>query len=213
MCYFTDCDDFPLTIPIVRVRFQRALAVLRLRDIPNLITVIRLLLAAPITWLLLERRYQEALLWFIIAGVSDLADGFLAKRYGWTSQLGRVLDPLADKALLVGTMLVLGWQNDLPVWLVVLAVGRDGLLVTLGTGYHYLIEPIKPKPLLISKINTLLQLALVTLVLLSKVLPLPGSVLQALIYATAVTTLWSGGAYLWKWGRRAVRKSDRSHVA
>lgn len=186
---------------------------MKLRDIPNVLTVMRLLLAAPIIWLLLQRRYPEALLLFVIAGVSDLADGFLAKRYGWTSPLGQVLDPLADKALLVGAMLMLGWQNDLPVWLVALAVGRDVLLVVLGAGYHYLIEPLRPQPLLISKFNTLFQLALVTLALLGKVAPVPEALLTGLIYLTAATTLWSGGAYLWTWGRRAVHKSSRSHVA
>ena len=187
---------------------------LRPRDIPNLITVLRLLLAVPIVWLLLEERYQEALLLFLIAGISDLVDGFLAKHYGWTSKLGSILDPLADKMLLVGTLLVLGWQGAVPAWLVGMAVGRDVILVILAVGYHYLIEPFKAEPLLISKLNTLLQLALVATVLFSKaVLALPEALLVLLIYGSGLTTLWSGCAYFWEWGQRAWRKVRQPPVS
>jgi cardiolipin synthase len=131
-------------------------------------------------------------------------DGFLARHFGWTSRLGSILDPLADKSLVVGTLLVLGWRGELPLWLVSLAVGRDVMLVGLAVGYHYLIEPLKPEPLLSSKLNTLLQLTLVAAVLFSKaVLVLPEALLLLMIYGTGVTTLWSGCAYLWVWGRRA----------
>jgi cardiolipin synthase len=187
---------------------------LRPRDIPNLITVLRLLLAVPIVWLLLEKRYQEALALFVIAGISDLIDGFLAKHYGWTSELGGMLDPLADKMLLVGSLLVLGWQGDVPVWLVGMAVGRDVMLVSLAVSYYYLIAPFKAEPLLISKLNTLLQLGLVAAVLFSKaVVTLPEALLMLLIYSTGLTTLWSGCAYCWEWGWRVLRKDRRTHVS
>lgn len=181
---------------------------LSLRHLPNLITGMRLLLAVPVVWLLLEGRYLGALVLFAVAGISDLADGFLARRFGWTSWLGSVLDPLADKSLAVGTLLVLGWRGELPLWLVTLAVGRDVMLAGLAIGYHYLIEPLKPEPLLISKLNTLLQLILLAGVLFSKaVSPLPDTLLALLIYATGISTAWSGGAYLWVWGRRARQTS------
>ena len=186
---------------------------MRPRDIPNLITVMRLLLVAPILWLLLQNDYAGALGLFVFAGVSDLVDGFLAKTYGWTSELGGILDPLADKLLLVGTLLVLGWQGELPAWLVGLAIGRDVIIVSMAVLYNYLIEPFKAEPLLISKLNTLLQLALVTTVIFSKVVILPEALLLMLIYATALTTLWSGSAYIWEWGRRAWFKGRRPHVS
>lgn len=183
---------------------------MNLRHLPNLITGLRLVLAVPVVWLLLEGRYPESFLLFVIAGVSDLVDGFLARHFGWTSRLGSILDPLADKALVVGTLLVLGWHGDVPLWLVSLAVGRDVMLVGLAVSYHYLIEPLKPEPLLSSKLNTLLQLTLVAAVLFSKaVLPLPEALLAVLIYGTGVTTLWSGCAYLWVWGRRARLSTRR----
>lgn len=174
------------------------------RHLPNLITGLRLVLAAPVVWLLLQGRYLEAFVLFAVAGVSDLVDGFLARRFGWTSRLGSILDPLADKALVVGALLVLGWRGELPLWLVSLAIGRDLMLVGLAIGYHYLIEPLKPEPLLSSKLNTLLQLTLIAAVLFSQaVLPLPDVMVVLLVYGSGLTTLWSGCAYLWVWGRRA----------
>jgi len=186
---------------------------LRPRDIPNLITILRLLLVVPILWLLLQDNYAGALSLFVFAGVSDLVDGFLAKTYGWTTELGGMLDPLADKLLLVGTLLVLGWQGALPAWLVAIAIGRDVIIISMAVLYHYLIEPFKAEPLLISKLNTLLQLALVTTVIFSKVVVLPEALVLMLIYATALTTLWSGSAYIWEWGRRAWLKGRRPHVS
>ena len=186
---------------------------MRPRDIPNLITVMRLLLVTPILWLLLQNNYIGALILFVFAGVSDLVDGFLAKTYSWTSELGGILDPLADKLLLVGALLVMGWQGELPAWLVGIAIGRDVIIVSMAVLYNYLIEPFKAEPLLISKLNTLLQLALVTAVMFGKVVFLPEALVLMLIYATALTTLWSGSAYIWEWGRRAWFKGRRPHVS
>lgn len=184
---------------------------LNCRHLPNLITALRLILVAPIVWLLLEGRFPEAFSLFVIAGCSDLVDGFLARRFGWTSRLGGILDPLADKALMVGILLVLGWRGELPLWLVTLAVGRDVMLVGLSIGYHYLIEPLWPEPLLSSKLNTLLQLMLVGAVLFNQaVQPFPEVLLTAFVFGSGLTTLWSGCAYLWVWGRRAWKIRRRS---
>jgi len=183
---------------------------LNLRHLPNLITGLRLILAAPVVWLLLQGRYLEAFVLFAVAGASDLVDGFLARCFGWTSRLGSILDPLADKSLVVGTLLVLGLRGDVPLWLVTLAVGRDVMLIGLAVGYHYLIEPLKPEPLLSSKLNTVLQLTLIATALFSKaVVQLPDALLVLLVYGSGLTTLWSGCAYLWVWGRRAHRSARR----
>ena len=96
----------------------------------------RLLLVTPILWLLLQNNYIGALILFVFAGVSDLVDGFLAKTYSWTSELGGILDPLADKLLLVGALLVLGWQGELPAWLVGIAIGRDVIIVSMAVLYN-----------------------------------------------------------------------------
>lgn len=179
---------------------------LKARHIPNLITSLRILLVPPFLWLLLQERYEAALLLFVVAGISDGLDGFLAKQYGWTSELGGLLDPIADKLLLVGAILVLGWLKELPVWLVVLAIFRDVLIVCGAISYHLMVERVKASPLPISKLNTLLQLLLVFAVIVSYgLLPLPSWLLTGLIYLTALTTIWSGTAYVWQWSRRAWR--------
>jgi cardiolipin synthase len=180
------------------------------RDIPNLITGLRILLVAPFLWLLLEEHYGAALLLFVIAGASDALDGFLAKYYGWTSELGGLLDPIADKLLLVGAILVLGWLNELPGWLVALVIGRDLVIVGGAVVYHLRIERFHAAPLPISKLNTLMQLMLVCAVIIHYgLVALPVWLLAGGIYLTALTTVWSGAAYVWRWGRLARRKAKR----
>ena len=176
------------------------------RDIPNLITGLRILLVAPFLWLLLEECYGAALALFVIAGVSDALDGFLAKYYGWTSELGGLLDPIADKLLLIGAILALGWLRELPGWLVALVIGRDLVIVGGAVAYHLRVERFHAAPLMISKLNTLVQLALVCAVIVHYGLtPLPGWLLTGTIGLTALTTVWSGAAYVWHWGRLARR--------
>lgn len=176
------------------------------RDIPNLITGLRILLVAPFLWLLLEERYGAALVLFVVAGVSDALDGFLAKYYGWTSELGGILDPIADKLLLLGAILALGWLNALPGWLVALVLIRDALIVGGAIGYHFLIARFQAAPLMISKLNILLQLTLVLVIIANHgIMPLPAWLLETLIGLTALTTAWSGVAYVGRWGHSAWR--------
>jgi len=181
---------------------------LKASDIPNLITGLRILLVSPFLWLLLQERYGMALSLFVIAGISDALDGFLAKRFGWTSTLGGILDPIADKLLLMGAVLALGWLNELPIWLVVLVILRDLIIVAGAIGYHFMIEPVEASPLRVSKLNTLMQLMLVFAVIVNYgIAALPAWLLAGLIYLTALTTGWSGGAYVWQWSQRAWSKT------
>jgi cardiolipin synthase len=182
--------------------------------IPNLITLARILLVPPILWLVLQERFGAALLLFLVAGVSDGIDGFLAKRFGWTSWWGGILDPLADKLLLMGTVLALGWEGILPPWLVALIVLRDVVIVSGALAYHYFFEPVEATPLLISKLNTLMQIMLVLTVIFDRsIMALPDALLTTLFAATALTTLWSGAAYVVEWSRRAWHKGKRVNVS
>lgn len=181
------------------------------RHIPNIISVIRILLSLPVAWLLLEQSYGWALLLFFVAGVSDGLDGYLAKRYGWHSRLGSILDPLADKILLVTSYLCLGWVGMIPAWLVALVIGRDAVIVVGAAAFHMLIGRYEMLPTWISKINTTLQIVLVlSLVLSEALLSLPESVLTVLVYAVCVTTILSGLDYVWTWGRRAFQGREQS---
>ncbi len=179
---------------------------MRARDIPNLITVGRIVLVAPTTWALLQEDYRLALVLFFVAGVSDGVDGFLAKHYNWSSRLGALLDPLADKALLVCSYAALTWTGLLPLWLFALVILRDMVIVGGAVIYHLRVARLEAEPTLISKLNTVLQISLVLVVILeSTSLWVQPGWSGPLVYAVAVTTVWSGVDYVVTWSRRARR--------
>ncbi|MFZ0788231.1 MAG: CDP-alcohol phosphatidyltransferase family protein [Chromatiaceae bacterium] len=177
---------------------------MQLRDLPNIISALRLIAVIPVVWLLLEHRFGWALLLFAVAGVSDGVDGYLAKHYGWQSRLGGILDPLADKTLLVSCFLVLGSMEKLPIWLVLAVIFRDLVIVSGALLYHYRVADVDAAPTLASKLNTVLQLVLVILVIMDAgPIPLPRTLIDALIWACLATVVVSGVQYVWVWGRRA----------
>ncbi len=179
---------------------------MRPRDIPNAITIVRIALVVPAAWLLLHQAYVEALLVFALAGVSDGLDGYLAKRYGWHTRVGSILDPLADKLLLVTAYVVLSWLEHLPMWLVLAVIGRDVVLVGGALAYHWLIGRFDMAPTLISKLNTVAQIVLAFAVMYSLgVQALPVGLLEALVWLVLTTTVWSGVDYVLTWGVRAYR--------
>lgn len=182
------------------------------RDIPNLLTILRIFFAPVIVYFLLHQRFDEALILFALAGFSDGLDGFLAKHYGWQSRLGSLLDPLADKVLLVTAFVCLAWLGLIPWWLLALILLRDLVIVTGALVYHFRIEPLAAAaPSLISKLNTLLQILLVILVVCDAgPFALPDLLIEILIWATLVTTLASGIDYVVVWNRLARSKGWRS---
>lgn len=173
--------------------------------LPNLITVARLC-AVPVTiFLILDGEMAAAFWLFVAAGVSDAVDGFLAKHFDARTMIGGYLDPLADKALLVSVYIALGHQGHLPIWLVILVVFRDGLIVLGVALAHALSHPIRVRPLLISKVNTGMQIALAALVLLKLGPGLDLKMVVPMIYLTAASTLASGAAYVVEGLRGAAR--------
>jgi cardiolipin synthase len=167
----------------------------------------RLIAVIPVVYLLLVGEFGWALLLFALAGASDGLDGFLAKHYGWTSRLGGILDPLADKTLLVCCFLVLGALGLIPIWLVLAVVFRDLLIVGGAVLYNYQVEEVEAAPIPVSKLNTLLQiLLLVAVITHAGPYPLPAAVLPPLIWACFLTVLISGSQYVWIWGRKAIRR-------
>lgn len=180
---------------------------LSLRDIPNLISGGRILLTIPVVYFLLSHDYTLALILFAVAGFSDGLDGFLAKQFGWQSRLGGLLDPLADKALLMTSFLVLGATGLIPIWLVLMAVCRDLVIMGGALYYNFMVEDVQPAPSLVSKLNTLLQIMLVILVTMNAgPQPVPGLVLDALQWSLTTTLLVSGGHYVYAWTRKALEK-------
>lgn len=187
-----------------------------LKDIPNIISIARVILTVPVALLLLDERFTEALFLFFVAGVSDGLDGYLAKRYGWYSRLGSILDPLADKALLVTSYLCLAWVGLIPFWLVALIMGRDIVIVLGGIAYHWLVGHFEMAPTWISKINTTLQITLVLAMVFSHgAYTLPEIIIVGLVYGVCATTILSGLDYVWTWGRRAFverQTSKKDHI-
>jgi cardiolipin synthase len=169
-------------------------------NIPNAISLGRLL-AVPVAIWLITSNYWTAAFWlFVAAGVSDALDGFIAKRFNVATELGHYLDPLADKALLVGVFLTLAAEGKLPVWLALLVVTRDFLIVGGVILWNFLgrAKAIKPTPM--SKANTAAQIALAGLVLAEAGLGLAiAPVVAAGVYLVAATTVASGIGYLRRW--------------
>jgi cardiolipin synthase (CMP-forming) len=170
--------------------------------IPNFISLARLFLVPVIVYLIIIDRYMAAGVLFVLAGVSDAVDGFIAKRFGQASQLGAYLDPLADKALLVSVFVTFGLKEVFAPWLVVLVVSRDILIVGAVILAWMLGNPISSKPLLISKANTAAQIVLVTLAFGVQVgLTVLAPLILPVSLAVAALTVLSAGLYVNQWLR------------
>jgi len=171
-------------------------------SIPNLITLGRILLVPVVVWAIASGAIWIAFLLFVAAGVSDAVDGFLAKRFHMTTELGAYLDPLADKALIVSIYLTLGINNMIPGWLVILVVSRDIMIVGAVMLSWLVGTPLKVKPLLVSKLNTVAQIVYACVVLgtlgFDYRLPILTLVLMGLV---AALTLLSVAAYVAEWVR------------
>lgn len=168
--------------------------------LPNFITIARFIMVPVIILAMINGQMATAFVLFLLAGVSDAVDGFIARQFNQKSELGSWLDPVADKFLLVSVFVVLGWLEVLPAWLVILAVSRDGLIIAAVVLSSLMENPVAMRPLLISKANTTAQIILVGLVLgdlagLAKL----DAVLPWAIYAVAGLTIASASAYLVTW--------------
>ncbi len=174
-------------------------------NLANAISVARLCAAPLVVWLILSDELALAFWIFLAAGLSDALDGFIAKRWGRLTMLGAYLDPIADKALLVGAYIALGYYGGLPLWLVILVVFRDMTIVGGAVLFRMLIHTLSMEPLMISKINTVAQIVLAAVMLGHLGVGIgAGEIVEALVYVVAATTLASGGAYVVEWTRRAA---------
>lgn len=178
-----------------------------LRDIPNLISILRILLVIPVVWALVDERYALALILSAVAGISDGIDGFLAKHFHWQSRLGSILDPIADKLLLVASFATLAWMDLLPLWLLWLVLARDVIIVSGGLAYHYFIGEFELLPVWSSKINTALQITLVLLVIISQQWFAELTLLISIgVWAVVVSVIFSGLEYILTWGNKAWKQ-------
>lgn len=169
-------------------------------QIPNTITVLRLILVPVLILLLQNGEFGWALVVFSVAGLSDGLDGFLARKYRLESELGGFLDPVADKVLMIGAYVTLSLLDLLPAWLVMLVIARDFLIIGFIMMLIALGDELHPAPSIYSKINTVIQVLLVVVVLINQAFELTlTEIVQLLIYSLVVTTLVSASNYYWVW--------------
>ncbi len=180
-----------------------------MRHIHNIICLFRILLIVPLVMAMRDGRQVMILVLFSVAAVSDALDGYLAKRFGWTSDLGRFLDPMADKLLLVSVFVAAAWLDIAPWWVAAVAVARDLVIAGGALIYRLWFGPLRGRPSMISKINTGVQIIYLLAVILATAIGLPPrEVLEALAVVMLLTTVASGIDYVTRFARRA-----NAHIA
>ena len=173
--------------------------------LPNALCLLRMSLAVPTAWFLWHQQYDITFIVFLIAAITDGLDGYIAKRFNWTSELGKILDPLADKILLVTVFITLALIGKVALWLVTLVVVRD-LIISFGAIlYRKLYGSLaEAAPSLISKVNTVMQISYVLAAVFVSVINMPSlTTITVLGYVTAGTTIISGVDYIVTYGQRA----------
>jgi cardiolipin synthase (CMP-forming) len=175
-----------------------------MRHLPNIICLVRIALIVPLLQAMVAGEQALILVLFSIAAVSDALDGYLAKRFQWTSDLGRVLDPLADKLLLVSVFITAAWLDIAPWWVATVAVTRDLVIGFGAVVFRLWFGRLRGRPTVISKINTGMQiLYLLALILASSIQMPPREVLEALAVVMVITTVASGVDYVSRFLKRA----------
>lgn len=186
--------------------------------IPNILTMLRVLAVPAIVFLIFDDYFFWAFLIFAAASITDFVDGYLARRWRVESTLGRLLDPLADKSLLVCCFLTLGYKGLLPLWVVLLVISRDVLIIAAGLSVYLFHIPMVLKPSWGSKVNTVAQIFLIGGMLIlqgclsfqgvffysSFIIPFLRGILFVILWITAITTVWSGMGYGIDFGRQAI---------
>lgn len=172
--------------------------------IPNIITCSRILLIIPIIMAIFNNDYKIACYLFILAGISDGLDGFLARRFNWVSRFGSIADPIADKLLLMSCFIALALKEVIPFWLPVTIILRDLWVISGAVSYHYLIRPYQMAPTFMSKINTFLQILLLFLTIINLgITEIKPAMLDAMVWLTLVACVLSGIHYTYVWGKKA----------
>ena len=183
------------------------------KQIPNILTICRILIIFPTLWLLYFNQYRDALMLLIIAGLSDALDGYLARAFDWKTRLGSILDPIADKFLIASSFLVLTLQGAVPIWVTAIILGRDLIIFSGAIAYRLLYRNLDIAPSLLSKMNTALQIFSVIYLVFSLsgypyfATDLLDSLNSYLFYLLAFLGFISGIDYIIVWSRKAFNHS------
>ncbi|MGO4571463.1 CDP-alcohol phosphatidyltransferase family protein [Microvirga sp. 2TAF3] len=170
--------------------------------IPNFITIARLIIVPILIVMIMQQRWAAAFILFVVAGISDAVDGFIARHFNMQSEFGAYIDPLADKSLLVSIYVTLALVGAIPSWLAIVVVSRDAMIVAAVLLSWVMHRPVAIKPLLVSKLNTGAQIAFAAFALAANAFGLNlGGFEEAAMLAVAALTIASAGAYLGGWLR------------
>ncbi|MFZ5558776.1 MAG: CDP-alcohol phosphatidyltransferase family protein [Pseudomonadota bacterium] len=179
-------------------------------NVANAITLLRLCLVPALAFFLLEGRYVAAFWTFVVASVSDAIDGFVARQFNQRTRIGAVLDPIADKLLILASVLMLAWIKALPLWLAALMVGRDFVIVVGAVSYRLAIGPYRMAPTALGKVCTFFQFSLLVVLLAHAAGYLDvAPYLPWLFGVVALFTVLSGAHYVWVWSDKAARREVR----
>jgi cardiolipin synthase len=175
-------------------------------NVPNAITLVRFALVPAIAQALLAREHGLAFALFVASAVSDVADGYIARRWNLRTRFGAIADPLADKLTMLTVSVLLAWRGALPIWFALAVVARDALIVGGALAYHLRHGAFEMAPTRVSKLNTGLEFALLLGVLaVGAGLVADGAWLDVLLFATLATIAWSGLDYVLVWSRKAAQ--------
>ena len=180
--------------------------------LPNALSIIRIILTVPIVIALLKGQYVLTVWLFLLAGVTDALDGWIAKQFSFQSRMGSILDPIADKILLTCTFLTLFWVEILPLWLLLLICVREIIIVAGALGYflgEISGESGLLQPTLISKFNTVLQITLVLFLLLIQLAVEFAEWLEIVFIIVATSTALSGADYMWLWIKKFILQESK----
>lgn len=182
-------------------------------SLPNLITVVRLALVPVTGYFLLVDEYGLALIVFFTAAVTDLIDGFIARRFELASALGATLDPIADKLNMFVATVLLAWQGLLPMWLATAIVLRDVVIVAGALAYRFTLGHVEITPTLLSKVNTFIEFGVLLAVMAGAARWIDTDRwLAAAFMLVFATVIASGVQYVWIWGWKAVRETRRARL-
>jgi cardiolipin synthase (CMP-forming) len=173
--------------------------------VPNIITLVRLGLIPVTAYYLVAQAYGIALLIFFIAALTDLADGYIARRFELTSALGATLDPIVDKLNILVATVLLAWQLLMPIWLAVAIVVRDVIIVVGALAYRLALGHVEIAPTRLSKVNTFIEFSVLLLVMAAATGWIDTGAFMATAFVIVfMTVVASGAQYIWLWGRKAI---------
>ncbi|MBF0145255.1 MAG: CDP-alcohol phosphatidyltransferase family protein [Magnetococcales bacterium] len=175
-------------------------------NLPNFLSFVRIFSVPLFIWMVLNHQIYWGLFLFIMAGITDALDGYIANKFDKVTELGTFLDPLADKILLTSAFVTLNVTSLIPLWITLMVVTRDLVIIAGAMVFQVLTGTLKMEPLPISKVNTVMQIILISVVMGSEIFPIWPGIKNIMFAIVVLTTLSSGFIYIYIWTKKAVEK-------